>query len=127
MTRKKGESAESHAARSRRYRQENWRPTLIDLAILKQLPPEGSALGLHMIGATVPAIVAVLRKEYGDDQITSGITGGRLNSMKVMGHVIAVKLIPVSQGLGWQITEKGRQLLAEEGHKLEEVKRDGNT
>jgi hypothetical protein len=118
MPRRERETAED--------RKRRWKPTLMDLAILEQLPLEGSALGLHQLGATVPVLVETLKKKYGDDSLTSSMVGGRMTSLKFMGYAAAITLVPVNQGTGWQITEKGKQLLADNEQKLKEVTEGGN-
>jgi hypothetical protein len=103
----------------------NYQPTLIDLALLDLLPPEGSHLGLHQLGMTVPGLWETLREKYGDDALTKSSISGRCVSLSSKKLVVGVTLVPYREGYGYQITEAGAQLLEQHRQKLEEVKVNG--
>jgi len=79
-----------------------------DMPILAELPKQGS-----MIGKFHPQVVTVriLAKRF-NDELTADALNGRLRSMQTLGYTKAIKIIPVTQGLGWQITPAGQRMLA---------------
>lgn len=82
----------------------------IDIPILKLLPAEGTMIGqFHPLAKTVRAILEDLGGK--DTGLTVDQLNGRLQSMRALGQVVSVNLIPRSTGVGWQITPAGREYL----------------
>ena len=77
----------------------------LDYAILDKLPDEGSVVGYHPLGRTV----RVLAPEF--EGVDSEQLSGRLKSMELMGLTKGIKVTPVGQGRGWQVTPLGKKLL----------------
>lgn len=89
----------------------SWQIVPLDLAILAELPDEGTKLGkFHDLGLRVVDIARRLNDEY----TTSAMLNGRVRMLNQMGYVVSVAVVP-SHGLGWQRTEKGKALLRENG------------
>lgn len=79
----------------------------LDFELIRELPEDGSELGLAPLGATVNRLKREPKFEgIGPDQLA-----GRLRWMKTKGLVLAVKTLPLSNGLGWQRTPTGKALL----------------
>lgn len=107
------------------YRARNYKPTLIDLAILDLLPPKGSHLGLHKLGMTVPGLWETLREKYSDDKLTKTAVSGRCVSLTRHKLAVGFQLVPHASGYGYQITESGQAMLDKHRYELEEVKTGG--
>lgn len=80
----------------------------MDYAILAELPPEGSVVGYHILGVTAAGITEHLRKT--DASVGASQVGGRLTSLKRLGMVTDVTILPVGRR-GWQITTTGMKAL----------------
>jgi hypothetical protein len=102
-----------------------YQPSLIDLAILDLLPPQGSHLGLHKLGMTVPGLWETLREKYKDDTLTKPGVSGRCLSLTRMKMAVGIMLVPTRDGYGYQITEAGAEMLEKHREELEEVKKGG--
>lgn len=90
---------------------QEYEPYPLDFEILRRLPNLGSKVGYHTLGTTVKA----LARELKEGGATSAQLGGRLKSMQSAGLVVPVTVLPVGDGKGWQITPKGKSLLANHG------------
>lgn len=80
----------------------------IDYALLELLPAEGETIGFTPIALQVRSILR--KKEF--EQTTAGEMTGRLKSMGHHGLVVGILVQPVGRGLGWQVTAKGKEVLA---------------
>lgn len=107
---------------TRRGYKRRYKPSLIDLAILDLLPPEGSHLGLHKLGMTVPGLWETLREKYNDDKLTKSSINGRVVSLSRNKLAVGVPLVPNRAGNGYQITEAGKAMLETHREELKEVK-----
>ena len=92
----------------------------LDLAILAVLPDEGTRLGFTELGKQVKSITADLNGKLpsGAPKVTSASINGRIRMLKQMGCSVSLTVQPVSNGLGWQRTAKGKALLEHEGAEL---------
>lgn len=89
-----------------------YEPYPLDFEILRRLPKVGAMLGYHTLGATVKS----LKRDLGSDGlVTSDQIHGRLRSLRDARLVASVRVLPVGDGLGWQITPAGETLLAQRG------------
>jgi len=102
-----------------------YKPTLVDLAILDLLPPEGSHLGLHKLGMTVPGMWETLREKYNDDKLTKTGVSGRCVSLTRNKLAVGFPLVPHREGYGYQITKAGVEMLETHRKELEEVTKNG--
>lgn len=81
----------------------------LDHDILRTLPDEGSTIGPYRpLALNVRHIVGRLT------DVDAAMVNGRLQTLRLLGYAASVQLVPVSQGIGWQITDKGKALLQEE-------------
>jgi hypothetical protein len=87
----------------------------LDYAILGALPKQGATAGLHNLAATAKH----LARKWRTEQVTSAQLNGRLRSLKEMGLIVSVRVLPLGDGLGWQITPQGERTLAEHQEKVE--------
>jgi hypothetical protein len=84
----------------------------IDKPILLLLPKEGEMIGQFQPKALTTKIIA---KRL---EVNASMVVGRLNLMHGLGQVASVRLVPISQGIGWQITSKGLDYLNQNGEGL---------
>jgi hypothetical protein len=99
---------------------DTWEKTgmLVDLALLKMLPKEGSKIGRYKDKA-LPA--RELHRRLGDPDITPSQVSGRISSLRQLGLITDVRIFPTSVGRGWQITKEGEGVLKRHGDKLADV------
>lgn len=83
------------------------RLTDLDYAIMGVLPNEGTRLGHH----TYAKQVVTIAEELGG--VTSAQCNGRLRSLKSQDMVVMVVVQPANRGMGWQVTQKGLNVLAD--------------
>lgn len=89
-----------------------------EVRILELLPDEGTMTGtFRELGWPVREIHKTLK---GEGDITAGQVNGLCKSLNQRGLVTQVQLLPRGQGLGYQITKKGKGELRE----YNELKRD---
>ena len=98
-----------------------YEPYPLDVAILRLLPEEGSKLGYHHIAATAKALKSVLFAR--DPTVTSAAINGRLRTLKAVGLVMSVRVLPAGGGAGWQVTQRGRDVALDNLHLLNEEER----
>jgi hypothetical protein len=82
--------------------------TPLDYEVLSRLPDEGTKQGLAYLGRTVKNLAESLH----DLGVTSAMLNGRVRAMRDLGLIVPVKVLPVKDGLGWQITQVGKDELA---------------
>ena len=85
----------------------------IDIPILRELPKQGTSVGLKPIGATA----RYLKAKHPEWELSSTDLSGRFKTLRFLGLAVDIVVLPVGQGAGWQITPKGEALLA--NHKEE--------
>lgn len=86
----------------------------IDLALLELLPDEGQMIGYKPIALQVKSI----QRRPGFEDISGNQIAGRLKSMQFQGLTCTQITLPTQNGLGWQRTAKGRELLASNGRSV---------
>lgn len=89
--------------------------TSLDYAILAELPIQGSKLGFRDLALQVKQIVTRLNAQIDDPAgYTNGNEiGGRMRALRFLGLVVDVRVTPVSDGKGFQVTETGKRVLNE--------------
>lgn len=81
----------------------------IDIPLLRMLPKEGTTVGLKPLGATT----RYMQKKNPDfAALTPSEMSGRLKTLRFLGYVVDIVVLPVGDGAGWQITPAGERLLA---------------
>lgn len=78
-----------------------------DAAIINELPEEGAKLGYHPLAKQVAGIAKDLTRKSGT-RITGPSVAGRMGVLRHHGFVTGVAVQPVSRGLGYQRTKKGK-------------------
>ena len=79
-----------------------------DIPILRTMPAQGSLVGKYK----PLAITARIIRQRLDNEYTAAEINGRLRSLKALGYVVDVVVLPSNQGMGWQITPEGDRKLA---------------
>lgn len=83
----------------------------VDFALLEMLPDEGQMIGYKPIALQVASI----KDRPGFEEFSGGQIAGRLKSLEFQGFVVTQVTLPLGQGLGWQRTSKGKEILAKNG------------
>lgn len=82
----------------------------LDVLILKELPKEGTMfMGVYPEGASIRDV----QKVVAEGRLTSSMISTRLRVLHLFGLVTGVT-IPRSPTIGWQITKKGEEFVAEQ-------------
>lgn len=90
----------------------------LDEGILKSLPDEGTQLGYHVIAVTVRQIRDKLNDELAEDAPAEAATRSTLITQRITrylrprGMVVQVKVHGAGGSHGYQVTERGREMLA---------------
>ena len=92
-----------------------------EFRILELLPDEGSMTGTFRELAWPVKQIHKTLKEHGD--ISAGQINGLTKSMHARGLVVQVQLMPRGQGMGYQITKKGKEELREYAKKHERIQK----
>lgn len=81
----------------------------IDIPILRAMPKQGTTVGLKPLGLTA----RYLKAKHPDWGLTSTEISGRFKTLRFLGLAADVVVLPVGNGVGWQITPEGERVLAE--------------
>lgn len=86
----------------------------VDYGILENMPPQGSRLGYHVLGATVKTILEALNADVPvEHRMSPGIVSQRIARwLRPNGMVVEVKVHSAGGAKGYQITERGQRMLA---------------
>lgn len=84
-------------------------PTM-DAAILRTLPDAGSLHGGIRPNARQ---VKAITRDLSASGLTGAVIGARLRVARHHGFVEMVRVTPTNLGAGWQVTQKGRDFIAQ--------------
>lgn len=98
-----------------RTKNHNREHTPLDFAILAVLPNEGATVGLRNVGKSIRGLTREMQEQ--DETITSPSVNASIRRLFLHGLVARVAIMPISEGLGWQISKKGHALLKQKGVK----------
>lgn len=93
----------------------------VRLAVLRNLPRQGSKLGFQPIAATVSALVKTLNEGIPREGWISGpALNTQMRILRERGLIVSVPVMPVNRGMGWQITPEGEKWLDKQTKQTDE-------